>query len=123
MKAILRILLLFMLCAFASEATAQTTAVTPSGDQVKKGAENTKASPGTYLILFREDHKEVIAIDDQLLHRIEKARRASETVYLRVNENILVKVLPPGTPAPANGDDDFIYVPNTQFNELLQQAI
>jgi hypothetical protein len=121
MKAILHILLLFALFA-AADANAQSPMPVQGGAPGKKSEQNIKAARGTYVILFREDHKQVIDVSDDLLRRVEQVR-SSDPVYLRVSENILVKVLPEAEAAPPVGDDDFIYIPGTDFDLLLQQSI
>lgn len=115
--------MLFVLVAGAADANAQATTVAPPPGQHKKTDESVKAAPGTYVFLFRENHHEVVSIGDHLLHKIETIRKASGTVYLRINDNILVKVLPPGSPAPVVNEDDFISIDNGEFNELLQQSV
>lgn len=124
MKAILRILLFSTVPIFFADASAQNMAPAKGGELSKETGESIKpAAPGTYIILFRESHQEVIELNDQLLRRVAAIRRSSATAYLKVNDNILVKVLPQGILAPAYGEDDFIYVTSAEFDELLQEAV
>lgn len=86
----------------------------------------TEAAKGTYVFLFVENHNAVIEMNDLLLRKIESVRSNDKTVYIRYNDQILIKVfsrdeLASNTfQAPAS---NFVFTGQSEFDELVKESI